>query len=163
MMQSALYGKFLGKALPLDQAKQALMEVWKDFGSLKVSNLLNGYYFIQCETEELQNRLLFDGPWTIASRILQLASWREGFQPTIEQLSTTAVWIQIFHLPIELWNVETLEAMVSFFGKVLKIDEHTQSQSRTRFARVCIEINLRLPLQQGVWVKYGDSNILALV
>lgn len=35
----------------------------------------------------------------------------------------------MFHLPIELWNGETFDLVVSYFGKVLKVDDHTLTRS----------------------------------
>lgn len=134
-----------------------------DLGRFKVSDLPNSFYYIQCEKEKMHSRLLYEGPWTVAGRILQLVPWRKGFQPTFEQLSAATIWIQLYHLPIELWNRDILETVASHFGKVLKVDDHTLSRSRTRFARVCIEIDLSAPLQQGVWINYGDNSILVLI
>ncbi|XP_039134867.1 uncharacterized protein LOC120272170 [Dioscorea cayenensis subsp. rotundata] len=160
-MHSALYAKFLGKSLPLDQAKHALADAWKGLGEFSITDLPNGFYFIRCESIEMQSKLLWDGPWTIDGRILQLSEWRESFQPAFEKLSTSAVWLQL-HVPIELWHGDLLESIASHFGKVLKIDEHTLNLSRSKYARICIELDLDLPLQKGTWVKYGDNSIFIL-
>lgn len=85
------------------------------------------------------------------------------FQPTFEKLSTAAIWIQIYHLPMEPWGGEILEIMASQFGSVLKIDEDTFDCSRAKFARVCVDLDLEQPLQQGTWVKYGGFSVLILV
>lgn len=49
---------------------------------------------------------------------------------------------------MELWGVELLESIASDFGKVLKIDEHTLSHSRSRYARICVDLDLDQPLQK---------------
>lgn len=69
-MHSSPYAKFLGKVLPLDQAKLALADAWRGMGAFTIADLLNGFYYIRCENQEMQNRLLWDGPWTVAGRIL---------------------------------------------------------------------------------------------
>lgn len=56
-----------------------------------------------------------------------------------------------------------MELVASQFGRVLKVDEHTIDRSRAKFARVCDEIDLNQPLQQGTWVKYGDHSVFVLV
>lgn len=71
-MQNMLYTKFLGKSLPLDEAKLALADAWKGLGDFSFSDLPNGFYFICCNSLEMQAKLLWDGPWTIDGRILQL-------------------------------------------------------------------------------------------
>lgn len=84
----------------------------------------------------MYDQLLWEGPWTMGGRILQLSPWRACFQPAFKPVSTTAVWIQLYHLPIELWIGEILELVVSQFGKVLKLDQHTIYRTRAKFARV---------------------------
>lgn len=78
-MPTSLYAKFLGKSLPLDQAKLILADAWRVLGDFTVSDLPNGFYFIRCETFVMEAKLLWDGPWTIDGRILQLSKWRESF------------------------------------------------------------------------------------
>lgn len=54
--------------------------------------------------------------------------------------------------------------MVVFqFGKVLKTDQHTIDRTRAKFAKVCVELDISLPLLQGTWVNYGDHSIFVLV
>lgn len=101
-MMSSLYAKFLGKPVPLDQAKLALADAWRGLGSFIVADHPNGFYYINCESSDVQCHLLYNSPWTVAGRILQLSPWSESFQPAFENISTVAVWIQIFHLPMEL-------------------------------------------------------------
>lgn len=162
-MQTSIYAKFLGKSLPLEQAKLAMTDSWRGLGAFTVADLPNGFYYIRCESQEMQCRLLWDGPWTVAGRILQLAPWSESFQPAFEKLSIAVVWIQIYHLPIELWEGDILETVASQFGKLLKVDEHTLDRTRAKFARVCVELDLSKPLQQGTWVKYGEFSVFVLV
>lgn len=110
----------------------------------------------------MQAKLQWDGPWTIDGRIIQLSDWRESFQPAFENLSTVAVWIQLHHVPMELWNRDLLKLIASQFGRVLKIDEHTLNLSRSKYARICVEIDLDLPLQKGTWVIYGDNSVFII-
>lgn len=86
-------------------------ELWQ----VSPADLPNGYYFIRCESPEMQGRLLWEGPWTMAGWILQLSPWRESFQLPFEKLETTTVWLKIYHLPIELWAREILETIGSQF------------------------------------------------
>lgn len=162
-MHSFLYTKFLGKTLPLDQAKLVLADAWRGLGAFFVADLPNGYYFIDCETEEMQNCLLWDGPWSVAERIPQLSPWKESFQPAFERLSTAAIWVQIYHLLIELWGGDILELVASQFGRVHKMDDHTLNCSRAKFAKFCVEIDLEQPLKQGIWIKYGGYYVFVMV
>lgn len=75
---------------------------------------------------------------------------------------TAVIWIQLHHVLIELWKGEILEVIASHFGRVLQIDEHTLSLSRSKFARICVEIDLDLALQKGTWVKYGENYVFII-
>lgn len=57
-MQTSLYAKFLGKALPLEEAKLAMADAWRGMGDFSVADLPNGYYFVHCKSMEIQSRLL---------------------------------------------------------------------------------------------------------
>lgn len=117
-MQNALYTKFLGKSLPLYQAKQALADAWKTLGEFSITCLPNGFYFIRCESLEMQANLLLEGPWTIDGRILQIFEWHESFQLAFEKLLSAVIWIQLHHAPMELWSGDVLETIASHFGAI---------------------------------------------
>lgn len=57
---------------------------------------------------------------------------------------------------MECWDGETLETIANHLGVLLKIDELTTTLVRSKFARVCIEIDLSKPLSRGFWI--GDDH-----
>lgn len=107
--------------------------------------------------------LMFKGPWAVNGIILQLAPWQPYFEPAFTKLSTAAVWIQLHNLPVEFWEGESLETVCSLFGKLLKIDDLTSSLSRSRFARICVEIDLAKPLKQGFWIGDDEHRVFVVV
>lgn len=90
-MQTSIYAKFLGKSLSLEQAKLAMADAWRGLGAFSVADLPNGFYYIRCESQEMQCKLLWYGPWTVAGRILQLSPWSETFQSAFKKLDLAAV------------------------------------------------------------------------
>lgn len=50
---------------------------------------------------------------------------------------------------------KTLEAIAGQLASLLKVDKLTISLVRSKFAQVCIEINLSKPLSRGFWI--GDD------
>lgn len=70
-MQCALFGKFLGKALPLDQIKLVLTDLWKGLGSFSVADMTNGFNLIRCQSEDIPETILMQGPWTVEGLVLQ--------------------------------------------------------------------------------------------
>ncbi|KAL8515504.1 hypothetical protein ACS0TY_014259 [Phlomoides rotata] len=58
----------------------------------------------------------------------------------------TAIW----ELPLEYWNTNTLTALASAIGTVIKLDERTTSRSMGRFARVLVELDLKQDREEYV-------------
>lgn len=140
-----------------------MADAWQGLGAFTVADLPNGFYYIRCEAQEMQNRLLWNGPWTVAGCILQLYLWSVTFQAVFEKLDLAAVWIQIHHLPMKLCGGDILETVASQLDRVLKVDFHSPNRSRAKFSRVYVELDLSQPLQQGTQVKYGEFSVFVLV
>ncbi|XP_039146757.1 uncharacterized protein LOC120283996 [Dioscorea cayenensis subsp. rotundata] len=132
--QTALYGKFFGKSPPFEQVKEILSEKWAKIGTFHISDLPNEYLLIWCDNQEAMNRLMFEGPWAVNSIVLQLAPWPPFFEPAFTKLSTVAIWI----------------------------DDVTYSLSRSKFARIYIEIDLAKPLKQGFWIRDNEHRIFVV-
>lgn len=153
--QHALYGKLFGKSPPFIEVKTDLLAKWSSFGDISISDLPNGFLLIRCPSQESLQHLLLDGPWSVNGIILQLSPWKPFFEPTFAKLSTAAIWLQLHNLPVEFWEGETLETIASQFGSLLKVDEFTASLSRSKYARICVEVDLSKPLCRGFWI--GDD------
>ncbi|KAL7219922.1 hypothetical protein ACSBR2_012894 [Camellia fascicularis] len=59
---------------------------------------------------------------------------------------TTAIWVRFPNLPIEYYNEKVLFHIAKALGVPLKVDTNTAMAARGKYARVCIEIDLRKPL-----------------
>lgn len=101
-------------------------------------------------------KILFEGPWAVNGIVLKLAQWQPFFKPAFSKLTTMVVWLQFHNLPMEFWDGESLETITSCLGRLFKIDEFTCSLSRSKFTRVCVEIDLAKPLKQSIWI--GDDS-----
>ncbi|XP_039134872.1 uncharacterized protein LOC120272174 [Dioscorea cayenensis subsp. rotundata] len=107
--------------------------------------------------------LLLDGPWSVNGIILQLSPWKPFFEPTFAKLSSAAIWIQLHNLPVEFWEGETLEAIANQFGTLLKVDEFTAALTRSKFARICVDVDLSKPLSRGFWIGDDHHRVFVIV
>lgn len=153
--QHSLYGKFFGKPPPFEQVKLSLLAKWADIGEVSISDLPNGLLLIRCDSHNVKQRILVEGPWSINGIVLQLSPWQPFFEPVFAKLTTAAVWVQLHNLPVDFWEAETLESITAHIGSMLKVDDLTSSLVRSRFARVCLEVDLSKPLSRGFWI--GDD------
>lgn len=91
--QHALYSKFFGKPPPFKQVKQYLMVKWDKFGEVSISNFPNGFILIRCGSNEVMQRLLTGGPWSINGIILQLSPWKPFFELAFAKLNIATIWV----------------------------------------------------------------------
>ncbi|KAK9939900.1 hypothetical protein M0R45_016580 [Rubus argutus] len=57
-----------------------------------------------------------------------------------------AVWVRVLGLPVEYFKDSTLTTIGKLLGSVVKVDKLTLAQSRGKFGRLCVEIDLLKPL-----------------
>lgn len=92
------------------------------------------------------NIALCGGPWIIAGQTLVVQQWRPEFNPYVDKISRMAVWVRILGLPFHLFKEFTATKIGKTLGNVVKIDKLTLAQTRGKFARICVEIDLQKPL-----------------
>ena len=61
-------------------------------------------------------------------------------------MASIVVWIRLSKLPIEYYDMEVLKQIGKYIGNVLRINTHTASESRGRYARLCIQVDVEKPL-----------------
>lgn len=64
---------------------------------------------------------------------------------------------------MDFWEAETLESITAHIGNLLKVDDLTNSLVRSRFARVCLEVDLSKPLSRGFWLGYDLHRVFVVV
>lgn len=78
--------------------------------------------------------------------------WTKHFSPEQPYPSMVLAWIRLPNLPGHLYKRKIIEAIESLIGKVVKLDVQTDNQTRGRFARLAVYINLIEPLISQVLV-----------
>lgn len=118
---------------------------------------------IGCASHETIQRLLTDGPWSLNGLTLQLTPWQPFFEPAFAKLTSGVIWVQLHNLPVELWDGESLDTIIAHLGNLVKVDDLTLSLSRSKYARVCVEIDLSKPLCRGFWVGDDSHQVFVVV
>ena len=78
--------------------------------------------------------------------------WEPDFKPALASVSSIAVWVRLNELPIEYYNVEALQIIGNAIGKVLRVDTFTASETRGRFARICVQVDVEKPLATAIMI-----------
>lgn len=93
--------------------------------------------------------MLLDGLWKIGENYLHVQRWKPNFRPDKKEISSMPVWVRFPILPVEYYKEGWLRRAGNSIGKTIKVDIATLLASRGKFARVCVEVDLRKPLMSG--------------
>nr|POF24545.1 uncharacterized protein CFP56_76168 [Quercus suber] len=115
-------------------------------------DLSYGFFLVRFFSKEDLERVIKRGPRFIGDHFLSLRPWEPFFKPSTANVSLIAVWIRLNELPIELYETEVLREIGESIGKVLRIDSHTAMEARSRYARLCIQIDIYKPLINSILI-----------
>jgi len=97
-----------------------------------------------------------EGPYFFNSAGLYLREWVERFNPDKEDLSWAPVWIRMYSLPMEYWDVDSLKNIGDGLGEFIKTVEETKLCRYTSYACICIFMRLDRPLLDSVSLFHDD-------
>ncbi|XP_010463327.1 PREDICTED: uncharacterized protein LOC104743994 [Camelina sativa] len=147
--------KVLGLHVSVSVLTKRLKEMWKPVGAMSVLDLPRQYFMIRFDVEAEYMVALTGGPWRMFGSYLLTQAWSPNFDPLRDEITTTPVWIRLSNLPVHFYHRSILMAIAEGLGNPIKVDLTTLNFERARFARVCVEVNLKKPLKETVMVN-GD-------
>ncbi|KAK7850102.1 uncharacterized protein At4g02000 [Quercus suber] len=123
-----------------------LTSLWKLSGRLDCVDLSKDFFLIRFSLQSDYGRVLKDGPWFVGGHYLSIRNWEANFRPSTANVSTITVGVRLPELPIEYYDISILRDIGKALGPVLRVDTHTTAETRGRFARIYVQINLDKPL-----------------
>ncbi|XP_028085909.1 uncharacterized protein LOC114286879 [Camellia sinensis] len=150
--RNALIVKLLGKSVSFPFMCDRLQQMWGAMGDVKVVDLGSDFFLVRLSNRDDYDHVLFDGPWVIAGHYLSIRKWRPEFRPSEASISTIAAWVRLPEIPIEYFDEEILKKVGNIIGRTIKVDLNTILVKRGKFARLCVEIDLRKPLRSRVLI-----------
>ena len=149
---SAFIVKVYGRTVGLNFIQARLLALWKQAGRLDVVDLGHGFFLTRLSLDEDYENVLRKGPWFIEEHFLSIRSWEPDFKPALASVSSIAVWIRLNELPTEYYNAEALQLIGKAIGNVLCVDTFTASETRGRFARMCVQVDVEKPLATAIMI-----------
>ncbi|XP_028057099.1 uncharacterized protein LOC114261089 [Camellia sinensis] len=122
---------------------------WNRFGlqeEFNVIDLGNNHFLFKFSSLEDCAHVYSGGQWVIMDHYLTVRKSEPDFKASEAFETTTAVWVRFSELPIEYFQEKVLYTIARQIGTPLKINLTTAMAIRGRFARVCVEVDLRKPL-----------------
>ncbi|MBA0730755.1 hypothetical protein Golax_025858 [Gossypium laxum] len=103
----------------------------------QLMDLENDYYLIRFNSEDDYNKVVFGGPWVIFGQYLTVRLWSTDFSTSQSKVDTQLVWVRLPGLPEGFYSDFLIRAIGQLLGQVVKLDAHTNSARKGRFARLC--------------------------
>ncbi|EOA28792.1 hypothetical protein CARUB_v10025024mg, partial [Capsella rubella] len=152
LWKNCMIVKVLGRNVPLAPLLRKLRELWAPKGGMTVIDLPRQFFLVRFELEDDYMGVVTGGPWRLFGSLLMFQAWSPSFNPMQDEIETTPVWVRISNLPVHYYHKTILMGIAEALGKPLRADLTTLQVERARFARVCIEVNLKKPLKGSVMV-----------
>lgn len=118
----------IGEAPTISYLKGFLQQQCEIKGEFEIFYHNDGYFIIRLELSKDKDRLLLDGPYTIANRPLVIKEWDADFSFEKEVLREIPLWIRLPKLPLNCWGNDSLSRIGSVIGKPICADECTSLQ-----------------------------------
>lgn len=93
----------------------------------------------------------------IGDHYLHVQRWKPNFVAELAEITSLLV-CRFPTLPVEFSTNTWLRYVGDQLGRTIKVDDTTLATNRGRFARVCIEVDLRKPLRSGYHMRGEDGN-----
>ena len=124
--------------------------LWKLAGRLDCVPLGHDFFLIRFSLKEDSEAVLMKGLWFVGEHFLSIRLWEPNFKPSTTNISSIAVWVRLYELPIEYYNAEALHQIGKAISNVLRVDTHTVTETMGKFARLCVQIDIKKPLTIAV-------------
>lgn len=99
------------------------------------------FFLVRFSQKEDYEKVLKDGPWFIREHYLSIRKWKPNLKLATVSVSSIVVWVHLPQLPIEYYEPSVLRDIGQAIGPILTIDMHIATESKGRFARICVQIN----------------------
>lgn len=142
----------LGKTIGYKVMKERLQKLWKPKGGFEILDVDNNYFLVKIDLQADKERVTSWGPWMLFYNYLCVAHWTPEFASPSTIIKKTLVWVRFPVLNLLYYDESVLLGIASVIGKPIRVDQNTLKVERGRFARICVEIDLSLPVVGRFWL-----------
>lgn len=150
--KDAIVVKLLGKNLGYNVMRDRLQKIWRLQGGFEIMDNDNGFYMVKFDQEADKEKVITGGPMLIFDHCLAVSHWSPEFASPDAKVDRTVVWVRFPGLNLVYYDESFLLAMASAIGRPIKVDTNTLKVERGKFARVCVEVDLTMPVVGKIWV-----------
>lgn len=153
-MEKFHHSKASGQTYVTPLFKNKIQEPWKPTEDFQLIDLGVDYYIIKIKKKENMYKAL----GSLTGIFFLLLDGNQTLLP-LKKRSHSAVWIRLPQLPTEFYDGKILEKIGNEIGWLRKIDVCTSTTLRGRYARLCVELPLEVPVQPFIYVGHHKQAI----
>ncbi|KAJ9567984.1 hypothetical protein OSB04_003950 [Centaurea solstitialis] len=150
-----LAGYFIGKRSAFPFVQYHARRMWKKYGLTDVILNDQGYFFFKFNTDQGLNFVFENGPWLFNGMPIFILRWLPGLCFDKPDLKTVPLWVNIYGLPLDVWDYEIISLIASVVGEPVSVDRYTDEMcetksSRANFARVLVNVSADYELPSDI-------------
>ncbi|KAJ9539135.1 hypothetical protein OSB04_031868 [Centaurea solstitialis] len=140
-----LAGYFIGKRPAFPFVQYHARRMWKKYGLTDVILNDQGYFFFKFNSDQGLNFVFENGPWLFNGMPIFIQRWQPGLCFDKPDLQTVPLWVNIYGLPLDVWDYEIISRIASVVGEPVSVDRYTDEMCETKsgranFARVLVNV-----------------------
>ncbi|KAJ6735585.1 hypothetical protein OIU85_017871 [Salix viminalis] len=112
---------------------------------MQVLTMEDSFLIFRFKTEESVLEVMEKGPWMFGGKNIILQKWTPQFQFDRSKIGHVLVRIRLRGLPLPLWTRQGPSMAATMVGKPQSCDGQTITCKRLDYARLCVELDARLP------------------
>ncbi|CAL5380125.1 unnamed protein product [Camellia sinensis] len=144
--KKCLIVRLLGKSIGYKLFMVKMTKIWGLQADFEALDIGNGFFIVKFDMVDDYMKVFIGGPWIVMDHYVTVRKWQQDFKSDEPEEDITIIWVQFPTLPIEYYNEKALYHIAKVLGIPLKIDINTAMAARGKYARVCVEMDLRKPL-----------------
>ncbi|GJX07044.1 zinc knuckle CX2CX4HX4C containing protein [Tanacetum coccineum] len=161
-------GHFVGYRMSYREIMGNLRRMWRSYQFDDIIMNNSGLYFCKFKSHDGMQAVIENGLWLVDNKPFFVQKWEPGLCMSKPEVTKVPLWVKIYNVPLEAWNVEGISRIASRVGNPIIMDRITtamceKSYGRASFARVLVEVDSTKGLVDSVEVWYrslGKSMML---
>ncbi|KAK9119441.1 hypothetical protein Scep_017534 [Stephania cephalantha] len=150
----------MGRTVNTNYLSSRLQLTWNLTGEMAILDIGHGYFITKFETNEDYLRLLTESPWVVMDHYIVVYKWQSNFQAENADIHTAPVWIRLQDISMECYDEPIFHRIGNLICKYIRSDRTTMLAEKGRFAPICVEVDLKMPLTTKVTIVGRTSKVL---
>lgn len=153
-----IVGYIAGKSPGFKALNNIISSSWKCDATLSIHE--SGWLVYKFKNIDDKLAVLANGPYLIYGRPLILKAMPEYFSFGKDEMACVPVWVKFPNLPLKCWSPRCLAKIASKLGTPIQSDQLTCNMLRISYARVLVELDLRVDLKSSIAINLPNGTTL---